>query len=77
MIGRKSTEAQITEVDLVRDSDEEREKPMKEVGCGKSALQTTQTGFTLELKIQNGDGSNSTIINLTASEGRKTNTSNK
>ena len=77
VIGRKSTEAQITEVELVSDSDEEREKPMKEVRCGKRALQTTQTGFTLELKIQNGDGSNSTIINLTASEGMKRNTSNK
>ena len=31
----------------------------------------------LELKIQNGDGSNSTIINLTASAGPKRNTSNK
>ena len=75
--GRKSTEAQITEVDLVSDSDEEKEKPRKEVGCGKRALQVTQTGFTLELKIQNGDGTNSTTINLTASEGPKRNTSNK
>ena len=53
MTGRKSTEAQITEVDLVSDSDEEKENPRKEVGCGKRALQATQTGFTLEPKIQN------------------------
>ena len=62
VIGRKSTEAQITEVDLVSDSDEEKEKPRKKVGCGKKALQATQIGFT--------------FINLTASEGPKRNTSN-
>ena len=75
--GGKSTEAQITEIDLVTDSDEEEESPRKEVECGKRSPLATQPGFTLELKIQSSDGSNSTIINLTASEGMKRNTSNK
>ena len=75
--GRKSKGAQITEVDLVSDSDEEKEKPRKEAGCGGRALQVTQNGFTLELKIQNGDGSNSTTINLTSSEVLRRKASNK
>ena len=75
--GRKSKGAQITEVDLVSDSDEEKEKPRKEAGCGGRALQVTQNGFTLELKIQNGDGTNSTTINLTSSEAPKRKASNK
>ena len=75
--GRKSKEAQITEVDLVSDSDEEKEKPRKEAGCGERALQVTQNGFTLELKIQSGDGTNSTTFNLTSSEAPKRNASNK
>ena len=77
MPGRKSKGAQITEVDLVSDSDEEKEKPRKEAGCGERAPQVTQNGFTLELKIQNGDGTNSTTINLTSSEAPKRNASNK
>ena len=74
--GRKSKGAKITEVDLVSDSDEEKEKPRKEVGCGGSALQVTQNGFTLEVQIQNGVGTNSTTINLTSSEALKKNLSN-
>ena len=75
--GEKSTEAQITEIDLVTDSDEEEESPRKEVVCEKRSPLATQPRITLELRIQSGDGSNSKVINLTASEGMKRNTSNK
>ena len=65
----------ITEVDLVSDTEEEKEKPSKEVGYGGSGLQVTQNGFTIEVKIQNGISTNSTTINLT-SEATKRNLSN-
>ena len=65
----------ITEVDLVSDTEEEKEKPSKEVGYGGGALQVTQNGFTIEVKIQNGVSTNSTTINLT-SEATKRNLSN-
>ena len=75
--GENPTEAQIPEIDLVSDSDEEEENSRKESELKKRSTLVTQPRITLELRIQSGDGSNSTVINLTASEGMKRNTSNK
>ena len=65
----------ITEVDLVSDTEEEKENPNTEVGHRGSALQVAQNGITIEVKIQNGISTNSTTINLT-SEATKRNLSN-
>ena len=77
MTGGKPTEAQIPEIDLVTDSDEEEENSRKEIELKKRSTLVTQPRITLELRIQSGEGSSSTVINLTTSEGTKRNGSNK
>ena len=69
MTGGKPIEAQIPEIDLVTDSDEEEENSRKESELKKRSTLVTQPRITLELRIQSGEGSSSTVINLTTSEG--------
>ena len=75
--GGKPIEAQIPEIDLVTDSEEEEENSRKEIELEKRSTLVTQPRITLEVRIQNGEGSSSTVINLTTTEGTKRNGSTK
>ena len=75
--GGKPIEAQIPEIDLVTDSEEDEENSRKEIELKKRSTLVTQPRITLELRIQSGEGSSSTVINLTTTEGTKRNGSTK
>ena len=77
MTGGKPIEAQIPEIDLVTDSEEDEENSRKEIELKKRSTLVTPPRITLEVRIQNGEGSSSTVINLTTTEGTKRNGSTK
>ena len=61
----------ITEIDLVSDTEEEKENPNTEVGHRGGALQVAQNGITIEVKLQDGTNISSTTISVTSEATRK------
>ena len=67
----------VTEIDLVSDTEEEKENPSAKVGHKGGAPQLAQNGITIEVKLQDGTNISSTTKSVTSEATRKSLPSSK